>query len=189
TLKAGVLVVRNRKDQNGRTTYAGNLTFNNSGNTNSTGNSLADMLLGNFRTYSEAENDPIGSFRFTQLEAYVSDTWKVHPKLSLELGARYQYEVPIYTQANNVVNFDPRLYDPSQAVTILASGLIDTTKGGSRFNGLIRAGSGVPDSELDRVPNGNRADVLAVPAGAPRGLYHTAKVISPRLGFAWSPFS
>ncbi len=189
TLKTGVLVVRNRKDQNGRTTYAGNISFSNSGNTNSTGNSLADMLLGNFRTYSEAENDPIGFFRFTQIEAYVSDTWKVHPRLSLELGARYQYEVPIYTQANNIVNFDPRLYDPSTAVKILANGLIDTTKGGNRFNGLIRAGSGVPDSELARVPNGDRADVLAVPTGAPRGLYHTAKVISPRLGFAWSPFS
>jgi Cna protein B-type domain. len=189
TLKTGALVVRNRKDQNGRTTYAGNLTFNNSGNSNSTGNALGDMLLGNFRTYSEAENDPLGFFRFTQVEAYVSDTWKVHPRLSLELGARYQFEVPIYTQANNVVNFDPFLYDPAKAVTILANGLIDTTKGGNRFNGLIRAGSGVPESELARVPNGSRADVLAVPAGAPRGLYQTAHVIAPRLGFAWSPFS
>lgn len=187
-LKTGVLIVRNRKDQNGRTTYAGNLTFNNGGNTNSTGNSLADALLGNFRTYGEAENDPIGFFRFTQIEAYVSDSWKVTSKLSLELGARYQFETPIYTQANNVVNFDPGLYDPAAAVTILANGLIDTTKGGNRFNGLIRAGSGVPADELGRVPNGNRADVLAVPAGAPRGLYQNAQVIAPRVGFAWSPF-
>jgi carboxypeptidase family protein len=187
TLKTGFLYVRNRKDQNGRTTYAGNITFNNSGNTNSTGNSFADALLGNFRTYSEAENDPIGFFRFTQIEAYVTDSWKVHPRLSLELGARYQYEVPIYTQANNVVNFDPRLYDPSRAVTILPNGLIDVTKGGNRFNGLIRAGDGVPESELGRVPNGDRADVLAVPAGAPRGLYNNANVIAPRIGFAWSP--
>ena len=187
-LKTGVLIVRNRKDQNGRTTYAGNLTFNNSGNTNTTGNSFADALLGNFRTYGEAENDPIGFFRFTQVEAYATDSWKVHPKLSLELGARYQFEVPIYTQADNVVNFDPSLYDPAKAVTILASGLIDTTKGGNRFNGLLRAGSGVPVEELGRVPNGNRPDVLAVPAGAPRGLYNNAHVIAPRVGFAWSPF-
>jgi hypothetical protein len=188
-LKTGVLIVRNRKDQNGRTTYAGNLTFNASGNTNSTGNAFADALLGNFRTYSEAENDPLGFFRFTQVEAYVSDSWKIHPTFSLELGARYQFEVPIYTQANNVVNFDPSLYNPAQAVTILANGLIDTTKGGNRFNGLIRAGDGVPVEELGRVPNGNRADVLAVPSGAPRGLYQNASVIAPRLGFAWSPFS
>ena len=188
-LRTGVLIVRNRKDQNGRTTYAGNLTFSTGGNTNSTGNAFADALLGNFRTYSEAENDPIGFFRFTQVEAYVSDSWKVHPKLSLELGARYQFETPIYTQANNVVNFDPRLYDPAKAVTILANGSIDTTKGGNRFNGLIRGGDGVPADELGRVPNGNRADVLAVPSGAPRGLYQNANVIAPRLGFAWSPFS
>lgn len=187
-LRTGVLVVRNRKDQNGRTTYAGNISFSTSGNTNSTGNAFADALLGNFRTYSEAENDPVGFFRFTQVEAYASDSWKIHPKLSLELGARFQYEVPIYTQANNVVNFDPSLYDPSKAVTILPSGLIDVTKGGNRFNGLIRAGEGVPEDELGRVPNGNRADVLGVPTGAPRGLYENAHVIAPRIGFAWSPF-
>ena len=109
-LKTGVLIVRNRKDQNGRTTYAGNLTYSASGNTNSTGNAFADALLGNFRTYSEAKTTLWASSALPGL-GYVSDNWKVHPKLSLELGARYQFEVPIYTRANNVVNFDPRLYD------------------------------------------------------------------------------
>jgi hypothetical protein len=126
---------------------------------------------------------------FTQVEAYVSDSWKAHPKLSLELGLRFQYQVPIYTQANNIVNFDPRLYDPSMAVTVLANGLIDASKGGNRFNGLIRAGDGVPARELGRVPNGDSPQVLAVPAGAPRGLYDTARVFAPRLGFAWSQCS
>src|SRR5262249_52322244 len=51
----------------------------------------------------------------------------------------------------------------------------------------IRAGDGVPESELDRVPNGDRADVLAVPAGAPRGLYNTPSGVAPRKGFARSP--
>jgi hypothetical protein len=187
SLKTGALIVRNRKDQNGRSVYAGNLEFNNSGNPNSTSNAFADVLLGNFRRYSEAESDPIGFFRFTQIEAYVSDSWKAHPKLSLEIGLRFQYQVPIYTQANNIVNFDPRLYDPANAVTVLASGLIDGSKGGNRLNGLIRAGEGVPARELVRVPNGDSPQVLAVPAGAPRGLYDTARVFAPRLGFAWSP--
>ena len=34
------------------------------GNTNTTGNAFADALLGNFRTYHEAQLDPIGYFRF-----------------------------------------------------------------------------------------------------------------------------
>src|SRR5215218_10873572 len=171
TLKTGALVYRNRIDQNGRTTYAGNVAFNTGGNTRTTNNSFADALLGNFRTYSEQALDPLGFFRFTQTEAFVADSWKVNRKLSLEHSVRYQFGQPIYTQANNLANFDPSRYDPAQAVTILANGNIDTSKGGNRLNGLVRAGNGVPSEELGRVPGGDSADVLKVPVGAPRGLY------------------
>ena len=188
TFKTGAVVYRNRIDQNGRTTYAGNVSFSTSGNTRTSNNALADALLGNFRTYSEAALDPMGFFRFTQTEAFVSDSWKVMPRLSLELGVRYQFGTPIYTQANNLANFDPSLYDPAQAVTVLSNGTIDLTKGGNRFNGLVRAGSGVPAEELGRVPGGDSAAVRAVPTGAPRGLYKGHHYFMPRVGFAWSPF-
>jgi hypothetical protein len=188
TLKTGLSVTRNRIDQNARTTYAGQVDFNTGGNTRTTGNSFADALLGNFRTYSEQALDPMGFFRFTQTEAFVADSWKVNRKLSLELGVRYQFGQPIYTQANNLANFDPSLYNPAQAVTILTNGNIDTTKGGNRFNGLVRAGNGVPAEELGRVPGGDSADVRAVPVGAPRGLYEGHHYFMPRVGFAYSPF-
>jgi hypothetical protein len=188
TLKTGGLVYRNRIDQNGRTTYTGNVTYNAAGNTRSTGNALADALLGNFRTYSESSSDPLGFFRFTQTEAFVNDSWKVNRKLSLELGVRYQFGTPIYTQANNLANFDPALYNPAQAVTVLANGTIDTTRGGNRMNGLVRAGNGVPAEELGRVPGGDSALVQSVPTGAPRGLYNGHHYFMPRVGFAYSPF-
>ncbi|MBO0723270.1 MAG: carboxypeptidase regulatory-like domain-containing protein, partial [Blastocatellia bacterium] len=172
TLKSGLLVIRNRKDQNGETRYTGNIAFDSgSANTNRSYNSFADALLGNFRTYSEANNDPIGFFRFTQIEAFVSDSWRVKRKLSLEIGLRYQWEQPTYTQANNVINFIPGLFDPANAVTVLNGGIIDLSKGGNRYNGLTRAGAGVPADELGRVPLGNDPTVLALPDGAPRGLY------------------
>jgi hypothetical protein len=188
TFKTGVSVTRNRIDQNARTTYAGQVDFNTGSNTRTSNQSFADALLGNFRTYSEQALDPMGFFRFTQTEAFVADSWKVNRKLSLELGMRYQFGQPIYTQANNLANFDPSLYNPAQAVTILANGNIDTTKGGNRFNGLVRAGDGVPAEELGRVPGGDTADVRAVPAGAPRGLYEGHHYFMPRVGFAYSPF-
>jgi hypothetical protein len=188
TLKTGALVYRNRIDQNGRTTYAGNVTFNTGGNTRTTNNAFADALLGNFRTYSESSIDPVGFFRFTQTEAFVNDSWKVNSRLSLELGVRYQYGTPFYTQANNLANFDPSRYDPAQAVTVLPNGTIDTTKGGNRLNGLVRAGGGVPAEELGRVPGGDSALVQSVPTGAPRGLYNAHHYFMPRVGFAYSPF-
>jgi hypothetical protein len=192
TFKTGGVVYRNRIDQNGRTTYAGNVSFSTAGNTRTSNNALADALLGNFRTYSEAALDPLGFFRFTQTEAFVSDSWKVTPRLSLELGVRYQFGTPIYTQANNLANFDPSRYDPAQAVTVVATGptagTIIITPGSNRFNGLVRAGSGVPQGELGRVPGGNSGAVQAVPTGAPRGLYEGHHYLMPRVGFAWSPF-
>ena len=189
TLKTGFSITRNRIDQNARTTYAGQVDFSTGNNTRTTTNAFADALLGNFRTYSEQALDPVGFFRFTQSEAFVADSWKVGRRLSLELGMRWQFGQPIYTQANNLANFDPSRYDPAQAVTILASnGNIDTSKGGNRFNGLVRAGNGVPPEELGRVPGGDSAQVLAVPAGAPRGLYEGHHYFMPRVGFAYSPF-
>src|SRR5437868_9822129 len=188
SIKTGVLVVRNRKDQNGRSNYTGTLAFSTAGNNRTTGNAFADALLGNFRTYNEADNDPVGFFRFNQVEAYATDSWKASRNLSLEFGARYYYISPTYLQANNAANFDPGQYNPAQAVTILANGNIGPNKGGNRFNGLVRAGSGIPSDQVGRVSNANSAAVLGVPVGAPRGFYQPANKIAPRVGFAYAPF-
>jgi Carboxypeptidase regulatory-like domain len=192
TFKTGVLVARNRKDQNGRpglngASYNGTVVFNSS-NTNTTGDPFADALLGNYQQYTETSSDPIGHFRFTDVEAYVADTWRATRHLSLELGVRYQRPGPTYTQGNNVTSFDPSLYNPTQAVTVTSKNTIDTSKAGDRFNGLVRPGSGVPADQLGRVPNGNTPQVLAVPAGAPRGFYDAENLFAPRFGFSYSPF-
>ena len=91
SVRSGFAVSRNRKDQNGRGNYFGSIAFNPAGNPNSTGNGLADALLGNFRTYNEASADPVGFFRFTTYQAFVSDTWRVRENLSIEAGVRYEY--------------------------------------------------------------------------------------------------
>ena len=188
TLKTGAVVIRNRKDQNGRTVYAGNVSFSTGSNPNTTNNAFADALLGNFRTYTESASDPIGFFRFTQFEAYATDSWKVNRQLSVEFGLRFQHGWPTYTQANNIASFDPAAYDPTKAVTILANGTIDTTKGGNRFNGLVRPGPGVPSSEVGRVSSANDPNVVAVPAVGRRGVYKPQNLFAPRFSFAWSPF-
>ena len=187
SMKTGFIVIRNRKDQNGRSNYTGNLAFNTNA-TRSTGNSFADALLGNFRSYSEANDDPIGFFRFNQVEAYATDSWKVARNLSIEFGARFYHFSPTYTQANNLASFDPSRYDPAQAVTILANGNIDLTKGGNRFNGLLRAGDGIPSAERGRVSVSD-AVLATIPTGATPGFYNAKNKIAPRFGFSYAPFN
>jgi hypothetical protein len=187
TMTAGALVVRNRKDQNGRTVYDGSVAFNPSGNTNTSNYSLADAALGQFQTYTEADGDPVGFYRFTQYEGYVQDSWKVTGRLSIEVGLRYSHSIPTYTQGNSISNFVAALYDPAQAVTVTPAGLI-VVGSGNRYNGIIRAGNGVPADQVGRIPGATSPAVLAIPTGAPRGLYPSANLWMPRFSFAWSPF-
>jgi len=184
TLKAGVTVVRDRVDQNGRPAYTGNISFNTSGNPNTTGNALADALLGNFRSYTEASADPVGFFRFTQPMAFVQDSWRATRKLSFELGLRYEYVQPMYTAGNNMANFVPGLYDRSKAVTMTTSGTL-IPGSGNPYNGLIRVGE-VPSEQQGRVPGSTAPFFQSIPAGTARGGYSSANTFGPRFGLAYS---
>ena len=183
--KAGFALIRDRVDQNGRSAVTGNVTFQTSGSTNTTGNAVADMLLGNFYNFNEASSDPVGFFRFWQPGAFVQDSWKATRRLSFEIGVRWENLQPIYTQANNMVNFVPSLFDPSKAVTINSAGTI-VANSGNPYNGLILAGNGVPSSQQVRVPGSTTAFFTSFPTGAPRGFYDSQNVYMPRFGFAYA---
>ncbi|MDX2149511.1 MAG: carboxypeptidase-like regulatory domain-containing protein [Bryobacteraceae bacterium] len=187
TIKAGFTFIRNRKDQNGRSQYRGSVAFNTSGNNLTTANAFADALLGNFRTYTEASGDPTGFFRFSSYEGYVSDAWRVNRKLSVEIGVRWQRNDPTYTQANNITNFVPGLYNPSQAVTVLPNGTL-VAGVGNPYNGLVRPGE-VPPEEMGRLQNVDMAALGRIPSGAPRGLYDANLLFAPRVSLAYAPFN
>jgi len=185
TLKGGFLTIYNEKDQNGRSEYPGFVSFSTSGNTLSSGNAFADALLGNFRTYREAQLDPMGYFRFWQFEGFVSDAWRLSRSLSVEFGVRYAWQEPTYTLGNNTTSFDPALYNPAQAVTMLTNGTIVPATG-NRFNGLARPGD-VPSDQTANVPNAGSPFVLAVPFAKNPGYYKNQNLFAPRFSFAWSP--
>jgi hypothetical protein len=184
SFKTGFIGTRNRKDQNGRLAHTGAVTFNPSGNTHTTGNAMADALLGNFRSYSEGGDDPLGFFRFTQYGAFVQDTWRVRDKLSIEAGVRYELASPTYTAQNNIANFDPALYDPKAAAVLNPAGAIINV-GTNRYTGMIRAGDGVTPEFNDRVTVDPVAGAL-IPTGAPRGLYATHQLWMPRFSAAYT---
>jgi hypothetical protein len=187
TVKTGFSFVRNRKDQNGRTNYDGTVNFNTSPNNFTTGSALADVLTGNFSTYTEAAADPVGFFRFNQDAAYLQESWRVSRRLNIDIGFRFEHFVPTYTSANNIVNFNPAAYNPAAAVSVTTTGLI-VPNSGNPYNGLVRATPGVPQDQTGRVPIASTAVLNAIPASAPRGLYSAQNLYMPRFGFAYDLF-
>ena len=71
-----------------------------------TDNYWADFLFGNTNSYSLA-NYFVAHLRQQEHNLYAQDDWKVSPKLTLNLGLRWEYGSP-YTEQNNFIsNFDP----------------------------------------------------------------------------------
>jgi hypothetical protein len=211
TVKFGFSFSRNRKDQNTRDDATqGQLNFS-SANPSTTTDQFADSLLGNYNSLTQYSADPIGHYRFNDYGAYIQDNWKVTRRLSLDLGVHLDYTVPTYTQANNMVNFDPSLYTAIPGLTI-SSGNIPTAPladgavfdcpptsatpgpcnpgaagGGYVVTGLVRPGD-VPPGQVGRVPNAYTPFVLDTPASAQRAFYKPEFLAGPRIGIAYVPF-
>jgi hypothetical protein len=184
TFKAGILAMRSRKNQDNQPDINGTFNFA-TGHPNSSGNALADALLGNFNSYSESSSGREGWFRFTQVEMYVADNWKVSQRLSLDVGLRYYLMQPQYAALQNAVVFNPRYFDPAAAPVVGRDGLI-VPGTGDRVNGLVAGGDGLPDFAAERIPNANDPDVQRVYRGLPKEIspYRTNNW-SPRIGFAY----
>ena len=92
TFKTGVFVDINTAGQQPYWVDAPNLNFNpNQQMLLDTNNGVANLLLGNYYSVSQANGKFFGSFKFYQTEAYVQDSWKASRKLTLEYGVRWAY--------------------------------------------------------------------------------------------------
>src|SRR5207248_1977557 len=91
---------------------------------------------------------------------FAKDAWKVSRSLTIDYGMRYSVIVPYKTLWGNQIAFDPTLYDPSKAVTVVGTGpnagtiIVGT---GDRYNGMVIPGNGWPDSAIGRVPEASNS--------------------------------
>lgn len=74
----------------------GRYTFNNAAPF--TGDALADFLLGKFQSFEQGVGE-YKNTRFHYVAAFVEDTWRFNPRLTLTLGLRWDPNVP-YTDVN-----------------------------------------------------------------------------------------
>jgi hypothetical protein len=186
--KFGVQTTYSQKDQNTRPRENGVVTFATSAR-NSTGNVVADALLGTFQNYTEGERDQEWQARFWQHELYAQDNWRVSPKLTLDVGMRYNLILPLYSALNNFSTFDPSRYDPARAPGVLASDGSLVAGTGSPTNGIAIFGDGFPEAAHGLIPAADDPAAAALFDGLPRGGVRTEYGnISPRVGFAYDVF-
>lgn len=157
----------------------GLITFTRTVGGNTTGDDLADLLLGiptvvQFGAAGDRDYKQLGTAAFAQ------DTWRVTDELTLSLGLRYEYVGPLYDKYNRVAYYRPNAAARGISSTLLSSGQLRTFEGvvipvgaGQRAPlGLLYVGD--PDPDLGGT----------VPQG---GVNKDLNNFAPRFGFAYSP--
>ncbi len=166
-----------------------------------TDNYWADFLFGTTNNYSLA-NLFVVHLRQTMHNIYAQDDWKILPKLTLNLGLRWEYGSPYSEQHNLLSNFDPVSqtvltitpgYQATSAVTPVSAGGVygkslvnpDLTDFGPRLGFayaatpriVVRGGYGISYVHYTRAGSG---DILAI--NAPNALF--VSVTQPKPGTA-----
>ncbi len=129
-----------------------------------TGNVLADFLLKDMTWgYSEPFGFRQTSTKWKDLEFYVHDSWRVSPKLTVDIGARWSMLFNYYSDDNTMTSFVPELFNPAL--------------GGDPCNGLMIVPGTSPCRE---------AGFQGGSEGPNRSLQDQKyDAIAPRLGFAY----
>jgi Carboxypeptidase regulatory-like domain/TonB dependent receptor len=83
----------------------GSFDFDNYGTT-WTNDPLADFVGGFWDNYYQVSNAVYG-IRTGSYGIYAQDTWKATPRLTLNLGLRYEYYIPQFDVHNNILGFFP----------------------------------------------------------------------------------
>jgi hypothetical protein len=87
----------------------GSFTFNAQTATSpSTGYAMADLLLGLPTNTARSPLSPRIYDRTGLYAGFLQDDWKVSPRLTFNIGLRYEYNVPTFEKYDTLSNFNPR---------------------------------------------------------------------------------
>lgn len=129
-----------------------------------------DFLLGNSDFSSIGVGLPDRNFRASDYSLFAQDDWKVNQRLTVNLGLRYELDLPPYDTKGRIGGFDPALYKPRLEVE-------DGVPVGPPVGGIVMAGNAIPEYDLSGVPKVTNSVLKSID---PNNL-------GPRAGFAWSP--
>ncbi|MBX6361799.1 MAG: hypothetical protein IRZ03_17175, partial [Acidobacterium ailaaui] len=137
-----------------------------------TNDSMMDMLLGLASSYDQHQALPIRHYVNQTPSVYLNDNWRATPRLSLQLGFRYDALPHAWERQNYIANFDPYQYLQSQAPQWLSDGSMNPNGPGFQ--------------NVNGTPFYLNGMYIAGQNGYPRGVVNNDyATLQPRVGFSW----
>ncbi len=180
SFKFGFSYMRVDKNQQLQADTQGDYSFG----TDFSGDSYLNFLLGFADSYQQLQSLNTAHWLNNTYSFYGLDNWRIAPRLTLNIGLRWDLMPHVYEKNNEVANFVPADYNPAAAAVLdPASGAICTAVAGSMLGGQSRP------CQLQRRDFLSERHQLAGQNGFPRGIVQNDyKTIQPRIGFAWDVF-
>lgn len=186
-IKAGLYIQRSRKDQTSFAASSGQINFgDNSSNPLDTGFGFANMAIGVFTSFNQASGYFTGKYRYTNVEWYGQDQWKIPRRFTLDYGMRFYWIQPQFDAALQTSTFLPERFDPKQAVRLYVPAF---NSSGKKVGRDPATGNEVDAPDIGKIVpgSGNTLNGIAQ-AGKDVSKYlikNRGVHYSPRLGFAW----
>ena len=168
----GISYMRSDKNQQQQADTQGDYTFS---QTAYSQDAYANFLLGFASAFQQLNQQSMFHWLNNTYSAYGMDNWHVLPRLTLNLGLRYDALPHVYEKNNRTSNFLPQNFNPA-----------DAQRPNPTTGALDPAGPGfvqVPGAPVPFYMNGIR---LAGVNGFPRGIVENKYgTVQPRVGFAY----
>ena len=136
-------------------------------------NNFNAFLVGNATSSVIATGITDRSLRANDYDFFIQDDWKFSRKLTLNLGLRYELDLPPYDTRGRMSTFDPALYKPRPLSDTAVTGLIVP------LAGFVQAGNAIPQYERAEIPNVGKRLLRSIDPNN----------FAPRVGFSYSPLA